>query len=117
MMKLKSQWAAGALTLALVCTPLAFAGAGTSGHSQSGQSQAQTKSTQAMAGYRNWTVQEMTELQKALAAQGADVKATGHWNDETRAAVKAFQKKHGLKPTGFPNQATVKALRQKPPKK
>ncbi|MGH8160690.1 MAG: peptidoglycan-binding domain-containing protein [Gammaproteobacteria bacterium] len=113
-MKIATLWGVGALTLALACTPLAFAGTGSSHGKQSGQTHAQAQDTQHMAGYRNWTAAKMQRVQKALIAHGADIKATGRWDDATRDAVKAFQKEHGLKPTGFPNQATVKALQEKP---
>jgi peptidoglycan hydrolase-like protein with peptidoglycan-binding domain len=113
-MKLKTQWAACALTLALVSTPLALAG--TPRHGATAQSTAKAHDTQAMAGYRNWTVAKMTRLQKALSARGFHVKVTGRWNAATRAAVKAFQKKHGLHASGFPNQKTVKLLWSGPTK-
>lgn len=110
-MKTKIVWGAIALSLALVCAPLALAG----NSSSSSENTAKAQATQAMAGYRNWTAQKMRLVQKALIKQGADIEATGHWNDETRAAVKAFQKKHDLSVTGFPNQATVTALGVEPP--
>ncbi len=113
-MKIATLGGACALTLALACTPLAFAGTGSAPARQSAQTQAHTQNVQDMAGYRDWTAAKMRAVQKALIAHGADIKATGHWNDATRAAVEAFQKKHGLKPTGFPNEATVKALQEKP---
>jgi len=105
-MKTKTVWGAIALSLALVCAPLALAGNASPRHANSAKAQA----TQNMAGYRNWTAQKMRLVQKALIKHGAEIEATGQWNDETRAAVKAFQKKQGLNVTGFPNQATVAAL-------
>jgi N-acetyl-anhydromuramyl-L-alanine amidase AmpD len=114
MMNVKTLGAVCALTLALPSTPLAFAGAAQ--HKSANQPVAQAQ-TQQMAGYRDWSVKKMTRLQKALVAHGADIQATGHWDDATRAAVKAFQKKQGLDVTGFPNQKTVKLLRQKPGEK
>ncbi|MDN5865303.1 MAG: peptidoglycan-binding protein [Gammaproteobacteria bacterium] len=104
-MKSRMFWGACALSLALVCAPLAFA-AGTTSGSQPSMQQA----NQQMAGYRDWTSQKMHSVQKALIAHGANIAATGHWNDATRAAVKIFQKESGLDVTGFPNQATVAAL-------
>lgn len=62
------------------------------------------------AGYRDWTQAQMKSLQEALIAKGYKIQATGTWDDATRGAVSAFQKKQGLKVTGFPNQETRQAL-------
>jgi peptidoglycan hydrolase-like protein with peptidoglycan-binding domain len=105
-MKTKTVWGAIALSLALVCAPLALAGNASPTHANTAKAQA----TQDMAGYRNWSAQKMRLVQKALIEHGADIKATGQWNDETRVAIKAFQKKHDLNATGFPNKATVAEL-------
>lgn len=103
-----------ALSLALACAPLALAGPSSSDQVKSHSAQAQA--AQQMAGYRDWTTQKMRRVQKALIEHGADIEATGHWNDETRAAVKTFQKDNGLNVTGFPNLATVAALGVNKPK-
>ena len=114
-MKMTSQWVAGALSLAFVCTPLALAGTNPSAQSPSFSPTTQPKLMEAMdpqpdrmkamSGYRDWTVAQMMSLQKALTAQGFPVTADGNWNKATRTAVMNFQKKNGLNPTGYPNQA------------
>ncbi len=53
---------------------------------------------------------EVARLQQALAKAGFKVKADGIMGKHTRAALKKFQKKNGLKATGKPDQATKKAL-------
>lgn len=114
-MKMKSRWVAGALTLAFVCAPFAFAGSGTFSPSPMSSPMSRSDQMKAMAGYRNWTVAQMMALQKALTAQGFPVQADGKWGKATRMAIMDFQKKNGLRPTGFPNQATVKKLGLTPP--
>jgi peptidoglycan hydrolase-like protein with peptidoglycan-binding domain len=52
----------------------------------------------------------VAELQKALGRVGHRLKADGLMGKRTRAALKAFQQKQGLKPTGRPDAATKKAL-------
>lgn len=94
-----------ALSLALVCAPLAF-GADAPADSQPSMQQI----GQEMAGYRDWTAEKMRVVQKALIAHGAEIDATGRWNDATRAAVEDFQRTNGMEVTGFPNEATVAAL-------
>jgi len=49
-------------------------------------------------------------IQKALDKAGAKLKADGFMGKMTKAALKAFQTKHGLKATGVANKATLKAL-------
>ncbi|MGH8426725.1 MAG: peptidoglycan-binding domain-containing protein [Gammaproteobacteria bacterium] len=60
--------------------------------------------------YHNYTQAQMKSLQQALTAKGFPVKATGMWDQTTRDAIKAFQKKNGMKVTGYPNAKTRKAL-------
>lgn len=62
------------------------------------------------AGYRDWTQAQMKSLQQALISKGYQVQASGTWDAQTRAAVVQFQKKNGMKATGFPNAATRHAL-------
>ncbi len=49
-------------------------------------------------------------IQTALNKNGAMLKADGMMGMKTRAALKKFQSKHGLKATGYANKATLKAL-------
>ncbi|MGH6717290.1 MAG: peptidoglycan-binding domain-containing protein [Bradyrhizobium sp.] len=119
-MKMKSLWVAGALTLAFVCTPFALAGTNSAVQNSTATPTAQPDRMKAMdpspdrmkamSGYRNWTVEQMMVVQKALTAQGFPVTADGKWGKATRTAIMNFQKKNGLNPTGYPNQATVKKL-------
>lgn len=62
------------------------------------------------AGYRNWSQAQMKSVQRALVAEGYKLETSGTWDDRTHTAVKDFQQKHGLKPTGYPNKSTRKAL-------
>jgi len=49
-------------------------------------------------------------VQTALNANGAKLKVDGSMGPKTRAALRAFQHKHHLRPTGRPDAATLKAL-------
>ncbi len=49
-------------------------------------------------------------VQEALNKTGAKLKADGFMGARTRAAIKEFQSKHGLKATGYAGPATLKAL-------
>ncbi len=50
------------------------------------------------------------KVQKALNGQGAALKADGKWGRKSRAALKMYQKKNGLKATGRINKATRSKL-------
>jgi len=97
---------AGALSLAL-CAPALAAGA-PSGKPDTAKAKPQMPSQ--ACHYHHWTVRQLDQLTSALAAEGIQGASKGCWNGATRAAVTAFQKKHGLKTTGFPNAKTRKAL-------
>ncbi|MEJ2060482.1 MAG: peptidoglycan-binding domain-containing protein [Gammaproteobacteria bacterium] len=56
---------------------------------------------------------EVKALQEALNAHGAKLKADGMWGKNTRAALKAYQKKNGLKVTGHADKATRAKLGMK----
>ena len=49
-------------------------------------------------------------IQEALIKDGAKIKADGMMGRHTRAALKSFQKKNGLKVTGRADKATLKKL-------
>ena len=49
-------------------------------------------------------------VQTALDNSGANISIDGLWGPKTEAALKDFQKDHGLKATGRMNQETMKAL-------
>ena len=54
---------------------------------------------------------QLTEsVQTALNGNGAHLKVDGRMGRKTHAALRAFQHKHHLKPTGRPDAATLKAL-------
>ena len=97
---------AGAVSLAL-CAP-AFAAAAPSGTPDAAHAKPALPSP--ACHYHHWTVRQLDQLTSALAAEGYKGASKGCWNDATRTAVTAFQKKHGLKATGFPNAKTRKAL-------
>ncbi len=52
-------------------------------------------------------------IQEALDKAGAKLKADGMMGPATKAALRAYQKKHGLKVTGAANAATLKSLHVK----
>ena len=52
----------------------------------------------------------VSDLQKKLTAAGHPVAVTGKFDDNTKNAVAGFQQKHGLKPTGVVDKATLSAL-------
>lgn len=49
-------------------------------------------------------------VQSALNANGAKLKVDGKMGKQTHAALRAFQHKHHLKPTGQADSATLQAL-------
>lgn len=49
-------------------------------------------------------------IQKALDKSGAKLKVDGLMGKQTEAALRAYQKKHGLKVTGTADKATLKSL-------
>lgn len=46
------------------------------------------------------------KVQQSLNGNGAALKVDGKWGPKTTAALKDFQKTHGLKPTGHLNKST-----------
>jgi len=56
------------------------------------------------------TPRQVEHLQIALANSGAAIAIDGIWGPKTTVALRAFQKDHGLKVTGWVDQATMKAL-------
>jgi peptidoglycan hydrolase-like protein with peptidoglycan-binding domain len=52
-------------------------------------------------------------IQEALDKSGAHLKADGFMGRETETALRAYQKKHGLKMTGTADAATLKLLKVK----
>jgi peptidoglycan hydrolase-like protein with peptidoglycan-binding domain len=54
------------------------------------------------------------EIQAALNRAGAKIPVDGYWGAKTTAAVKTFQKGHGMKATGHLDHATLKALDVQP---
>ncbi len=61
--------------------------------------------------------EEALTVQKALVAKGYKIKADGKWGWKSHKALKEFQKKNGLKPTGHPDEKTLEALGLKPESK
>ena len=60
---------------------------------------------------RGMTGQAVTDLQKALRAQGHPIDADGVFGPETERAVKSFQQQHGLIRDGVVGQETADRLR------
>jgi peptidoglycan hydrolase-like protein with peptidoglycan-binding domain len=54
--------------------------------------------------------QRVAKLQMALNANGAQLDVDGKMGAKTRDALKTYQSAHGMKPTGHPDAATMKAL-------
>jgi murein L,D-transpeptidase YcbB/YkuD len=54
--------------------------------------------------------QRVEAIQQALNTNGEHVTVDGVWGSKTAAAVKDFQQKHGLQPTGHVNRATMEQL-------
>ena len=59
---------------------------------------------------RTFSAKQVERLQMELAKSGHEVAIDGIWGKKTAEALRAFQKEHGLKVTGFVNAATAKAL-------
>lgn len=56
------------------------------------------------------SARRIEEIQVGLQRSGAKISADGIWGSKTVAALKTFQKDHGLRPTGHYNQATAQKL-------
>ncbi len=54
---------------------------------------------------------EIKNIQEALIKNGAKIKADGIMGKHTRAAIRSFQKKHGLKVTGKLDKMTLAKLK------
>jgi len=109
MNKLSSLLAAGLIVAAstgLAATPV-FAATAPTMPNASVPATAATKPTIHHAHARKERVER---VQKALNTAGANLKVDGIWGPKTMAAVKDFQKNHGLKTTGHLNKATRRQL-------
>jgi peptidoglycan DL-endopeptidase CwlO len=58
--------------------------------------------------------ERVEKIQAALNNNGESLAVDGVWGSKTRAAVKDFQQKHGLKPTGHVDSATLDQLKVPP---
>lgn len=56
------------------------------------------------------SARRVEEIQAALQRKGEQVATDGIWGPKTTAALRDFQKKNGLKPTGQYDQATAQKL-------
>ena len=56
------------------------------------------------------SARRVEEIQAALQSKGEHVSTDGIWGQKTTQAMKEFQKKNGLKPTGRYDQATSQKL-------
>lgn len=59
---------------------------------------------------QHMSARQVEEIQAALQRKGEHVSTDGIWGPNTTAAMRDFQKKNGLKPTGHYNQATAQKL-------
>jgi peptidoglycan hydrolase-like protein with peptidoglycan-binding domain len=95
-----------AAVLGLAAAPLALASGMTAAHAPM-KGKAMTAKQRAWAmHHRMW----LMKVQKALDKAGAHLKVDGYWGPKTMAAVRAFQKSHGLKATGHLDHATLAKL-------
>ncbi|HTP84710.1 MAG TPA: peptidoglycan-binding domain-containing protein [Alphaproteobacteria bacterium] len=69
------------------------------------KSQASLPSTE-----HHMSARRVEEIQAALQSRGEHVSTDGIWGPKTVQAMKDFQKKNGLKPTGRYDQATAQKL-------
>jgi peptidoglycan hydrolase-like protein with peptidoglycan-binding domain len=54
---------------------------------------------------------QIEAIQTALNGSGEQIAVDGRWGPKTRTALADFQKKHGMKPTGHANAATLDELK------
>lgn len=103
-----------ALLSILFASVIAFAGTSTVSLAKEGAKQASAKKVVAKkAVVKKTRVSKKAlyiKIQKALNEQGAAIKADGKWGRKSRAALKMYQKKNGLKATGRINKATKAKL-------
>lgn len=85
-------------------------GAGMQQGQQEGMQQSMKHKKAKKAHSRRRSMEEIKAIQESLNAHGAALTVDGHWGRETRDAIKAYQRKNGLKPTGYANQETRKKL-------
>jgi peptidoglycan hydrolase-like protein with peptidoglycan-binding domain len=80
--------------------------------SPTGKSSAKkTKKTKKVKGQQAPTPERISEIQEALARKGALTSApSGQWDDSTVEAMKTFQSKNGLTPTGKLDALTLQKL-------
>lgn len=53
---------------------------------------------------------QVEEIQTSLDKNGANIPVDGLFGKKTMEALRTFQKSHGLKPTGYPDEETMKVL-------
>ena len=103
---MKSTILTATAVLALAVAPLALA-SGTMAPKPMMAKKTMTAKQRAWAmHHRMWIM----KVQRALDKAGAHLKADGYWGPMTMAAVRAFQKSHGLKVTGHLDHATLAKL-------
>lgn len=64
------------------------------------------------ATYDNFDRETVRMIQSGLARTGKEITVDGIYGSNTRAAIEAFQRKHGLKVTGKPDSAVLQKLKQ-----
>lgn len=103
--------AACALGLSLALAPMAAMAEGEAQPAAQPAAKAEpavkaTKAAKTTKAKKSMSSKQVKALQEALIAKGYDLKADGMLGKQTRAALKDFQTKNGLKATGKPNKAT-----------
>jgi len=112
--------AAGSLTLSAVAAqtssqpakmPTAHNSSGASGKKSTSSKPSRKKKTKKVKGQAAPTPERITEIQEALAKNGAFAGTpTGKWDDSTADAVKKFQSSNGLNSTGKLDALTLQKL-------
>lgn len=92
---------------------------------QQPQTQQQRPGRQDQAAPGSLEPRQVRQIQQALSKKGMKVGVDGKWGPRTEAALRQFQQKQGIQPTGQPDSQTLTALgvtgappegRQQPPR-
>jgi peptidoglycan hydrolase-like protein with peptidoglycan-binding domain len=102
-LRTRTLFAAAALAIAVPSTGVAIAADSTGGSSSGSDSSSSSTKQTLQLGSRGTAVKQ---LQRVLSVRPV----SGYFGNETRAAVKRFQKRRGLKADGIAGPATLRAL-------
>jgi hypothetical protein len=104
---------AGAVALALGSTPLVMAQTPTNTMpppSTAAQNNNMNRNMNGAQGMHHMSKGQVMHLQRKLDQHGEHVKQDGRWGHDTRSALMKFQRKNGLRATGYPNKKTLSKL-------